>query len=203
MISGPCLFPWSSFGMRKLIATINLTLDGFCDHTVMTADQSLHQHFSDLLRDSGVILYGRTTYQLMESYWPLVVEKPTGDRSTDEFALNLQRIPKLLFSRTLTRVTWENTTLATRSIEEEVQELKHTPGKDIVAGSPSMIVALTNLKLVDEYQLCIHPVIAGGGLPLFRGVTGGTVLKRIGTKAFDSGAVLQCYVPVTRDDHNR
>lgn len=189
--------------MRKLIATINLTLDGFCDHTVMTADKDLHQHFSDLLRDSGVVLYGRITYQLMESYWPLVVEKPTGERSTDEFAVNLQRIPKLLFSRTLTGVTWENARLAKKSLEDEVQELKRTQGKDIVAGSPSMIVALTNLKLVDEYQLCIHPVIAGGGLPLFRGVNGGTLLNRIRTKAFDSGAVLHCYEPVNRDDRHR
>lgn len=149
---------------------MNMTLDGFCDHTAGIADAELHQHYTDVLRSAGVILYGRITYQLMESYWPDIVKNPTGDKTTDEFALAIQNIPKIVFSRTLKNTDpalgWENSTLARRSLEEEVVELKKQPGGDIFAGSPSLIAALTKLQLIDEYQLCVHPVIIGSGLPL-------------------------------------
>jgi dihydrofolate reductase len=146
--------------MRKVIAAMNMTLDGFCDHTAGIADEELHQHYCDLLNDEGSILYGRITYQLMESYWPDIVKNPTGEKSTDDFAVAIQKIPKIVFSRTLKSIQWENTKLAKRSLEEEVSELKQSADagkKNILVGSPSLILALTNLNLIDEYQLCIHP----------------------------------------------
>ena len=180
--------------MRKLIAAINMTLDGFCDHTAVNADEELHQHYADLLKSAGIVLYGRITYQLME-YWRDVVKNPTGETATDEFALIMDRIPKIVFSRTLKNVDWDSAKLANRDIKAEVLELKQQSGKDILAGSPSLIVALTQLGLIDEYQLCIHPVIAGSGLPLFKNITDSTTLKLVDTKTLSSGAVILYYEP--------
>jgi len=93
--------------MRKLIAAINMTLDGFCDHTAMMADDELHEHYNDLLRNAGALVYGRITYQLMESYWPTVVKNPTGNKPTDDFAVLIDNIPKVVFSHTLKKCRLE------------------------------------------------------------------------------------------------
>jgi dihydrofolate reductase len=184
--------------LRKLIAAINMTLDGFCDHTAMIADDELHQHYADLLSNAGVLLYGRITYQLME-YWQTVVENPTSNKATNEFAEIIDKIPKIVFSHTLKNLQWESAKLANRSIEEEVKELKQQSGKDIVVGSPSLIVALTQPGLIDEYQLCIHPVILGNGLPLFKNISDKSILKLLKTKSFSSGAITLYYKPSARN----
>jgi dihydrofolate reductase len=84
--------------MRKLIAAINMTLDGFCDHTAMIADDEMHQHYNELLRSADALIYGRITYQLMESYWPTVVKNPTANKPEDEFAVLIDNISKIVFS---------------------------------------------------------------------------------------------------------
>ena len=174
---------------------MNMTLDGFCDHTAMIADDEIHQHYNDLLSNAGALIYGRITYQLMESYWPSVVKNPTGNKPMDDFAVLIDNLPKIVFSHTLKRVEWKNSRLAERSIEEEVLELKRQPGKDILVGSPSLIVATTNLNLVDEYQLSVQPTIAGKGLPLFKNITERVNLKLIKTKTFSCGALTFYYEP--------
>jgi dihydrofolate reductase len=179
--------------MRKLIAAINMTLDGFCDHTAVTADEEIHNHYTELLRSAGDLIYGRITYQLMESYWPTVVKNPTGNKSADDFAVMIENIPKIVFSNTLNSVGWKNVRLAKRDVKEEVSELKRQPGRDIVVGSPSMIVALLKLDLIDEYQLMVHPVVAGKGLPLFRNINDRVVFKLLKTKTFGSGAITFYY----------
>jgi dihydrofolate reductase len=180
--------------MGKLIAAINMTLDGFCDHTAIIPDEEIHQHYADLLNNAGTILYGRITYQLME-YWQTVVKNPTGNKSMDEFAVVMDNIPKIVFSRTLKNVEWESAKLANRSVEEEVLELRQQPGKDILVGSRSLILQLIKLNLIDEYQLCIHPIIAGSGLPLFKNINDRTILKLSKTKTFSGGAVTLYYEP--------
>lgn len=180
--------------MRKLIAGINMTLDGYCDHTAIIPDDEIHMHYSKLLSSADTILFGRITYQLME-YWPTVVKNPTGNKSIDEFAVTIDNLSKIVFSRTLKDVEWKNASLAKRGIEEEVSELKQQSGKDILAGSPSLIIALTQLKLIDEYQLCVHPVILGSGMPLFKNITERVDLKLIKTKIFGCGAVILYYEP--------
>ena len=110
--------------MRKLIAAINMTLDGFCDHTAMIADDEIHQHYNELLSSADTLIYGRITYQLMESYWPTVVKNPTGNKPTDEFAVLIDDISKIVFSHTLKDVEWKNARLAKGGIKEEVLELK-------------------------------------------------------------------------------
>ena len=184
--------------MRKLIAAINMTLDGFCDHTAIIPDDEIHQHYNDLLSNAGTILYGRITYQLME-YWPTVVKSPTGNKPIDEFAITMDHIPKIVFSRTLKNVEWKTAKLAQRDIKEEVLELRQQAGKDILVGSPSLIVATMNLNLVDELQLCVHPVIAGKGLPLFKNINDRTLLKLVKTKTFaSSGSIVLYYEPTTK-----
>src|SRR5690554_4162922 len=181
--------------MGKLIAGINMTLDGFCDHTAIIPDEDLHQHYADLLREAGLILYGRITYQLME-YWPTVVKEPTGNPATDEFALTIDQIPKIVFSRTLKSVNWASASLSTGVFEEEVLALKQQPGKDILIGSPSLIVAGLNHYLIDEFQLCIHPVVARNGLPLFKNIQDRVDFTLLKTKRLGSGAVVFYYEPI-------
>jgi dihydrofolate reductase len=184
--------------MRKLIAAINMTLDGFCDHTAMTADEETHQHYNELLRNADTLIYGRVTYQLMENYWPSVVKNPTGNKPRDEFAVLIDNISKIVFSRTLKNVDWKNTILKKEVIKEEILELKHQAGENIVVGSPGLIVAFAQLDLIDEYQLCIHPVILGSGLPLFKNIKDRIDLKLLKTKTFGCGAVIFYYKPTKK-----
>ncbi|MFI5253363.1 MAG: dihydrofolate reductase family protein [Bacteroidota bacterium] len=184
--------------MRKLIAAINMTVDGFCDHTAGIADDEILQHYNELLSNAGVLLYGRITYQLMESYWPSVVKNPTGKKPMDEFAVLIDNISKIVFSRTLKNVDWKNTKLKKEVIKEEVLELKQQAGKNILAGSPSLIVALMQLNLIDEYQLSVHPIVLGSGLPLFKNVKDRINLKLLKTKTFGSGAVTLYYEPIIK-----
>jgi len=181
--------------MRKLIAAINMTVDGFCDHTAMIADDEILQHYGELLRSADTLIYGRTTYQLMESYWPTVVQNPTGNKPADEFAVAIDNISKIVFSHTLENIEWKNAKVAGRDIKEEVLELRQQPGKDILVGSPSLIVASMNLNLIDEYQLSVHPTIAGKGLPLFKNTNDRINLKLLKTKTFGCGVVTFYYEP--------
>ena len=158
-----------------------MTLDGFCDHTAGIADDELHQHYNELLSSAGTILYGRITYQLME-YWATVVKNPTGNKSMDEFAVTMDNIPKIVFSHTLKNVEWKTARLAKRDLKEEVLELKHQTGRSILVGSPGLIVSLMKLDLIDEYQLCVHPIVLGKGLPLFKDINDRINLKPLKNK---------------------
>jgi len=173
---------------------MNMTLDGFCDHTAMTADEEIHQHYTDLLNNADIVIYGRITFQLME-YWRSVVENPTGKKDMDDFAAAIDNISKIVYSRTLANVDWRNTELKREIVKDEILELKEQAGRDIFVGSPSLIVALANLGVVDEFQISIHPTIAGGGLTLFQNIDERIDLKLLKTKTFGCGAVTHYYEP--------
>jgi dihydrofolate reductase len=184
--------------MKKLIAAINMTIDGFCDHTAISPGDDIHEHYNELLKSADSLLYGRVTYQLMENHWPTVVKNPTGNKSTDEFAVLIDNIPKIVFSRTLENVDWKNTILKKEIVTEEILALKRTPGaenKNLYAGSPGLIVALAQLDLIDEYQLCVHPAVVGRGLPLFKNIKDRIDLRLLKTKTFGSGAIVLYYEP--------
>lgn len=183
--------------MRKLIAGINMTLDGFGDHTAIDPDDEIHQHYSELLKSADSIIYGRITYQLME-YWPTVVANPTGNKAIDDFAVTMDNINKIVFSRTMENVTWKNSKLLRGGIKEEIVALKKESGKDILVGSPSLIIESLNLNLVDELQLCVHPVLVGEGLQLFKNIKDRINLKLLRTKIFSSGAVILYYEPTQK-----
>ncbi len=121
---------------------MNVTLDGYCDHTVMNADDEIHQHYTDLLREADTLIYGRKTFQLME-YWRSVVDNPTGIKATDDFAATIDGCTKIVYSRTLDSVDWKHTELKREIDKNEILELKERPGKAILVGSPSLIVALS------------------------------------------------------------
>ena len=181
--------------MRKVIAAINMTLDGICDHTAGIPDKDLHRHYAGLLDNAGVILYGRTTYLLMQ-FWQTLLKKPSGQKSMDDFALAIDKIPKIVFSQTLKNTEWDSAKLATKEIETEVLELKQQSGNDILVGSRSLIIQLINLNLIDEFQICIHPMIEGKGLPLFDKIKDRTNFRLLKTKIFDSGAIVLYYEPI-------
>ena len=180
--------------MRRIIAAINMTLDGVYDHTAGLPDEEIHQHYTTLLNQGGVILYGRTTYQLME-YWRTFLEKPSEEKSMNDFAKAIDSIPKIVFSRTLNTVDWKSATIANRDLKETVLELKQQSGAAIFVGSRSLIIQLMKLNLIDELQLCVYPVIAGKGLPLFENINDRTILKLTKTKTFSGGAVILYYEP--------
>jgi dihydrofolate reductase len=180
--------------MRKVIAAINMTIDGICDHTAGIPDEDLHQHYTALLNNSGVIIYGRTTYQLMK-FWQTLLKNPSGQKSMDDFALAIDKIPKIVFSQTLKNSDWDSAKLATTEIEKAVLALKHQSGKDILVGSRSLIIQLLNLHLIDEFQICIHPIIEKKGLPLFDKINDRIVFKLLNTKTFGSGAIVLYYAP--------
>ena len=179
-----------------------MTLDGFCDHTVFLPGEEIHQHYTELLSDADAILYGRITYQLMQ-YWQTLVKNPSGEKSMDDFALAIDKIPKIVFSHKLKNPEWDSAKLSNQPIEEEVLELKqfrNGGSKDILVGSRSLIIQLMKLNLIDEYQLCVHPVVAGSGLPLFENINDRTILKLIKTKTFSGGAVTLYYQPTDLGD---
>lgn len=193
--------------MRKIVAAINMTLDGFCDHTAIAPDEEIHQHYAGLLGEAEVILYGRVTYQLMQ-FWQTLVENPSGEKSMDDFAVAMDSVPKIVFSHTLKSTDpmitgWASAELSSESLEEKALKIRQSvEGKDIFVGSRSLIIQLMNLNLIDELQLCVHPVVAGSGLPLFEKISDRTVLKLIKTKIFDGGAVILYYEPTRENPTN-
>lgn len=181
--------------MRKVIAVFNMTLDGVCDHTTGIVDEGLHQHYSDLVDNAGIILYGRTTYQLMQ-FWQTLLQNPSGEKSMDDFAISIDKIQKIVFSNTLKDTSWKSAEFAKRPLDEEVLKLKQQIGKDILVGSRSLIIQLLNSNLIDELQICIHPIIEGKGLLLFDQITDRIILKFIKLKSLSSGATVLYYEPM-------
>jgi len=181
--------------MSKLIAAINMTLDGYCDHTAVNPDDEVHNYYTELLKSAGCLLYGRITYQLME-FWKELFENPSGDESMDRFARAMNTTPKVVFSKTLTHIDWSSARLAKQSLYNEVTALKKEYSGDIYAGSPGIIVSLTNLKLIDEFQILVHPVLAKEGLPLFSKLSEKMLLQLKSTQTFSGGAVLLNYKPL-------
>lgn len=181
--------------MRKIIAAINMTIDGNCDHTAGLADEELHQHYADLLESGDLILYGRITYQLMQ-YWQELIINPSGEETMDNFARSIDKLPKIVFSQTLKDTGWETAKLATKPLEQLVADLKKETGKDIFVGSRSLIIQLLNLNLIDEFQLCVQPVTGGKGLMLFEDIHDKILFKLEKTKTFTNGSIILYYKPV-------
>lgn len=188
--------------MRKVIAAINMTLDGVCDHTVGVVDENLHHHYADLINNAGVILYGRTTYQLMQ-FWQTLLRNPTEQKSMNDFALSIDKIEKVVFSNTLKDTGWDTANISSRPLEEMILELKQQLGNDILIGSRSLIIQLLNKNLIDEFQICIHPMIEGKGLRLFDQIESRIIFKLIRTKSLNSGVTIMYYEPTSEKTTNR
>ena len=179
--------------MRKLIWAINVTIDGFADHTAVVADDELHDFYTELLGNIDIELFGRKTYQLMESYWPVSPEDPAATKSMIRFANKINNIPKIVFSKTLDKVTWNNTRLVKENMTEEVLKLKQQPGNNLSIGGISVASHLMKLGLIDEYWFLVQPIILGIGKHMVEGISDQHSLKLSDTKVFYSGVVVLHY----------
>ncbi len=177
---------------RKVVFAINITIDGYCGHEAMLPDDDVHEHFTGLLRESAVDIFGRNTYHLMYPYWHDVAVDQSETLTTNEFARAFDSMPKIVFSTTMKSVEWNNTTLLHAGLREEIVKLKGQPGKNISIGSLNIASQAAQWDLIDEYHFVVHPVIAGEGPRLFESVKNMT-LKLIGSRIFRSGVVALHY----------
>lgn len=180
--------------MRNVIFAINITIDGYCGHEEMIgADDELHGYFTELLRNSGVEIFGRNTYQLMYPYWHDVAVNQSETEATNEFARTFDSMPKIVFSTTLRSVEWNNTTLLHSNLREEIMKLKQQAGKNISIGGLNIASQVAQWDLIDEYHFVVHPIIAGKGPRLFESIQNLT-LKLVGSRTFRSGVVALHYM---------
>ena len=180
---------------RKVISLMHISLDGFSagpngELEWARVDDEMYEHVESMLTTVDTALYGRITYQLMESYWPTVPADPASTEHDRRHAHWVEHVHKVVFSRTLEDVTWNNTMLVKENIADAVARLRQQPGKDLmIFGSPSIVHTLARHGLIDEYQLSINPVVLGSGTPLFSNVRDRIDLELLETRAFRSGAV--------------
>ena len=181
--------------MRKVIFGINTTADGYCSHTDGIADDELHEYFTRLLRESDLMLFGRTTYELMVPYWPEVARTQSDTQPVNEFARVFDSLGIVVFSRTLNHVEGNKTRIVRGNVAEEVLALRQQPGKAICVGSLSIASQLAERGLIDEYHFVVHPVVAGKGPRLFQTVNlqERFLLDLVGSKTFHSGVIALHY----------
>jgi dihydrofolate reductase len=179
--------------MRKVIFSINSTINGFADHTTVIADDELHDFYTNQLDDVDIILMGRKTYELMASFWPVAHKDPRSTESIKRFANKFNTMRKIVFSNSLNKVEWQNSTLADKSLVSTVTELKKLKGKNISAGSLSIACQLLKRDLIDEFWFLVQPIIAGQGLRLLEEFDKTVNLQLIDLKKFGSGVVALHY----------
>jgi dihydrofolate reductase len=184
--------------MRPLRYSINVTLDGCCDHRAITPDEELHRHAAENLAQADALLFGRMTYELMEAGWRPVAQtgmKPDWMQPWMEpFARTIDAAKKYVVSSTLDKVDW-NAELIRGDLGQAVAELKRQPGKGLFVGGVKLPLALAELGLIDEYEFVVRPRLAGHGPTLFAGLSKHLDLKLVSRMEFSSGAVALRYTP--------
>ena len=184
--------------MRPLRYSINVTLDGCCDHRAITPDEELHRHHAENLAQADALLFGRVTYEMMEAAWRPPAR--TGVRPDwvadwmEPFARTIDSAKKYVVSSTLERVDW-NAELVRGDLGEAVQKLKRESGKGLFVGGVKLPLALAELGLIDEYEFVVHPRLAGHGPTLFAGLSKRIDLKLVSRQEFGSGSVALRYEP--------
>ena len=184
--------------MRPLRYSINVTLDGCCDHREVFADEELHRHAAENLARADALLFGRVTYEMMEAAWRAPAR--TGARPDwmeswmEPFARTIDAAKKYVVSSTLERVDW-NAELVRGDLGKAVQQLKREAGKGLLVGGVKLPLALAELGLIDEYELVVQPRLVGHGPTLFAGLSKRVDLKLVSRLEFGSGAVAMRYEP--------
>ena len=184
--------------MRPLRYSINVTLDGCCDHREAVADEDLHRHAVENLGRADALLFGRVTYEMMEAAWR--PRARTGARPDwmepwmEPFARTIDAAKKYVVSSTLERVDW-NAQLVRGDLGKAVRQLKREPGKGLLVGGVKLPLALAELGLIDEYEFVVHPRLAGHGPTLLAGLSKHVDLKLVSRLEFGSGAVAMRYMP--------
>ncbi len=187
--------------MRKLIVFNHVSLDGY--FTDAKGDMSFaHNDRPDAEWDAfaesnasggGMLLFGRITYELMASFWPT----PSAEESMPVVAERMNNLPKVVFSRTLDKASWNNTKLVKGDLIGEIRRMKNDPGEGMaILGSGSIVSQLAQHGLIDEYQIVVDPVVLGKGRTMFDGIKDKLPLKLIKTRTFGNGNVLLCYEPM-------
>ncbi len=183
--------------MRRLMVFNNISLDGYftdknndMSWAHKNADEEWNKFTSENAGGGGVLLFGRKTYDLMVSFWPT---KQAYDMMP-QVAEGMNNLAKVVFSRTMDKAEWNNTKLVKDNIVEEVRTMKNEPGDNmVIMGSGSIVSQLTQARLIDEYQMIVHPLVLGSGRTLFEGVTEQLQLKRTNSRTFKNGNVLLTY----------
>lgn len=180
--------------MRPLRYSINVTLDGCCDHRAMPADEELHRRAIANLDRADALLFGRVTYAMMEAAFRPAAGMEPRPEWTEPFARTIDAARKYVVSGTLDRVDW-NAELVRGDLETAVRQLKRQPGKGLLVGGVTLPLALANLGLIDEYEFVVHPRVAGHGPTLFAGLSKPIDLKLVSRQELGSGAVAMRYEP--------
>ncbi len=186
--------------MRKVSAFNFVTLNGYFEGP--KGDTSWHKHggeeaeySAESLKSGNTLLFGRVTYEMMVSFWPT----PMAIENFPIVAEGMNKAEKIVFSRTLKKVEWNNTRLVKDNIVEEIKKMKQMPGKDMtLLGSGSILTQFAEQGLIDEYQIMVDPVVLGDGTPIFRNIKHKLDLKLTMTRTFRTGVVLLCYQPVEK-----
>jgi dihydrofolate reductase len=183
--------------MRPLRYSINVTLDGCCDHRAGSADPELHRYWAESLARADALLFGRVTYEMMEAAWrpPATGVKPDWMADWMEpFGQTIDAAKKYVVSSTLDRVDW-NAELVHGDLGKAVRQIKEEPGRGVFVGGVKLPLALAELGLIDEYEFVVLPRLAGHGPTLFSGLSAYVDLSLVSRREFDSGAVAMRYVP--------
>jgi dihydrofolate reductase len=180
--------------MRRLRYSINITLDGCCDHRAGIVDEDLHRHAVENLSQADALLFGRVTYEMMEAAWRLPAAPGARPHWMEPFARTIDAAKKYVVSSTLDRVDW-NAELVRGDLRDAVQQLKRQPGKGLFVGGVKLPLALADLGLIDEYEFVVHPRVAGHGPTLFAGLANWLDLRLVSRLEFRSGAVAMRYEP--------
>lgn len=179
--------------MGHLTFALNVTLDGCCDHREGVADDELHRYWTRAMDSTGAMLFGRTTYELMESAWPQVAKDPKAAPSDRAWARKLDAKPKYVVSTTRNDFPWSNTHHVRGDLARAVRALKKATPRGVMVGSPMLSAELLRLGLVDECRLLIHPVVAGHGPYLLAGLQPSLRLKLVASNRLRSGIVALHY----------
>ncbi|MBD2701464.1 dihydrofolate reductase family protein [Spirosoma sp. BT702] len=181
--------------MRTVTFGMNISLDGYCDHTIFNPSEEVHDYFTQMLNDVDLIVYGRIMYELMFPFWADVAKKQSGTDDENRFAQKLTAIDKVVISRSLDNVE-DGTRLVRSNPVDELLKLKQQPGKKISIDSVSLLPELIAADLIDEFHLVVHPVFVGKGRQLLDGgsLQEQLTLKLVDTLVFKSGCVALHYL---------
>jgi len=180
--------------MRPLRYSINVTLDGCCDHRAGVVDEDLHRHAVENLTQADALLFGRVTYEMMEAAWRPPARTGARPDWMEPFARKIDAAKKYVVSSTLEQVDW-NAELVRGDLGEAVQQLKRASGRGLFVGGVKLPMALAELGLIDEYEFVVHPRVVGHGPTLFAGLSKPLDLKLVSCLEFGSGAVAMRYEP--------
>jgi dihydrofolate reductase len=179
--------------MGLLTFALNVTLDGCCDHREGIVDDELLDYYTQMMDSAGAMLFGRVTYELMESAWPAVARDESAPPAMGEWARHLEAKPKYVVSGSRRDFPWNNTFRVEGDLNEGVRQLKEKTPRGVLVGSPALSAALERLGLIDEYRLAVHPILAGHGPTLFQGLASARHLELISTSRLKSGVMTVHY----------